>query len=163
MKKMIFFMSITIVLASLLIGCSSKNSIKGKPIKYKEIYSQVIGFSEKDDTSKPIKQDAQLLMTNEAFHNFKDKYFTPRQIPIEEPAKDKAVLYLQIPSDTSAVNMYKVESLLATNNTLTVKLKNIGAAMVKATMDFDGTFKCVIFLEMDKTLLKENMVVQVKK
>lgn len=141
-----------------LAGCSSKKSVQ-----FEEFYAQVIGFSENDEKSKPIPQDTILMMTNEEFNEFKDKYFTPREIPMEPPDKEKAVIYLQIPSPTSNVNQYRVESINISNTTLTINLKKTAVAQVDGISGFNGTWKWVMFIEADKTSLKNNMEIVVKK
>ena len=158
MKKLLALICVIVIASQFLIGCSTKNSVQ-----FKEFYSQVIGFSESDEKSKPIPQDNILMMTNEDFLKFKDKYFTPREIPMESPAKEKAVLYLQIPSTSSSVNEYKVESININNKTLTVNLKKSAVAAVDGKSGFNGTWKWVMFIEVDKTNLKDNMEVVVNK
>ena len=73
------------------------------------------------------------MIGNEDFQKFKDEYFTPREIPMESPDKEKAILYLQILSSTSSVNDYNVKSINVTNNTLTVNLNKYGVAQVDGT------------------------------
>ncbi|MDD7793013.1 hypothetical protein [Clostridium sp. 'White wine YQ'] len=158
MKKLLVFICLFVITSQFLVGCSTKKSVQ-----FKEFYSQVIGFSENDEKSKPIPQDTILMLTNEDFQKFKDKYFNPREIPMESPDKEKAVLYLQIPSSTSSVNQYNVESININNKILTVKLKKSAVAQVDGKSGFNGTWKWVIFIEVDKTNLKDNMDVVVKK
>lgn len=158
MKRLLIFICVAIIMSQSLIGCSANKSIE-----FKEFYSQVIGFSENDEKSKPIQQDTILMLTNENFQKFKDKYFTPREIPMESPNKEKAVLYLQIPSPTSSVNTYSVKSINLKNDTLTVNLKKTSIAMVDGKSGFNGTWKWVMFIEVDKANLKDNMKIVIKK
>ncbi|MBL4932344.1 hypothetical protein [Clostridium paridis] len=158
MKKILTFICLFVITSQFLIGCSTKKSVQ-----FKEFYSQVIGFSENDEKSKPIPQDTILMLTNDDFQKFKDKYFTQREIPMDSPNKEKAVLYLQVPSPTSSVNQYSVESININNETLTVKLKKSTIAQVDGKSVFNGTWKWVIFIEVDKTNLNDSMDVVVKK
>jgi hypothetical protein len=157
MKKIVLIIFSSIIFLTLL-GCSAN-----KNVQFKEFYSQVIGFSEKDEKSKPVPQDTILMMTNEDFQKFKDKYFTPREIPMDSPDREKAVLYLQIPSPTSSVNEYRVKSINISNNTLTVNLEKSSVAEVDGKSGFNGTWKWVMFVEVDKTNLKDNMKVVIEK
>ncbi|MZK49305.1 hypothetical protein C1H57_21360 [Clostridium sp. 2-1] len=97
------------------------------------------------------------MLTNEEFQRFKDRYFTPREIPMKSPDKEMAILYLQIPSQTSSVQGYSVESINVGNDTLTVNLKKSSVAQVDGIEGFDGTWKWVMLVEVDKTNLKDNM------
>lgn len=158
MKRWLIFICAAIIMSKLIIGCSAN-----KNVKFKAFYSQIIGFSENDEKSNPIHQDTILIMTNEDFQKFKNKYFTPRKIPIESPDKEKAVLYLQVPSTTSSVNTYSVQSINVKNNALTVNLKKSAVAQVDAVTVFNGTWKWVMFVEVDKTNLKNDMKIVIKK
>ncbi len=158
MKKLLALICLIVIASQFLVGCSTKKSVQ-----FREFYSQVIGFSENDEKSKPIPQDTILMMTNEEFQKFKNKYFTPREIPMESPGKEKAVLYLQIPSPTSSVNQYSVQSINISNKTLTVNLKKSAVAQVDGKSGFNGTWKWGMVIEIDKTNLKDNMDVIVKK
>jgi len=174
MKRFIILIYTVIIMSQFLIGCSGSNDVElkatnsdkknvnsyssdSKDVEFKEFYSQVIGFSENDEQLKTIHQDAVLMMDNEGFQKFKDEYFTLRKIPMKSPDKEKAVLYLQIPSPTSLVNSYNVKSINVSNDTLTVNLNQSGAAEVNGIEGFNGTWKWVMFIEVDKTNLKENM------
>jgi hypothetical protein len=99
------------------------------------------------------------MMTNEDFQKFKNKYFTPRKIPMDSPDKEKAVVYLQIPSPTSTVSEYRVKSINARNNTLTVNLEKSAVAEVDGVSGFNGTWKWVMFIQIDKSDLKDGMKV----
>jgi hypothetical protein len=158
MKRWLIFICVAIIMSQFLIGCSAN-----KNVKFKEFYSQVIGFSENDVKSEPIKQDTILMLNNEDFQKFKDKYFTPKEISMETPDKEKAVLYLQIPSATSSINTYSVKSIDVSNNTLTVNLKKSSIAQVDGKSGFSGTWKWVMLIEVDKTNLKDNMKIVIKK
>lgn len=157
MKKVILIIFSSVIFLSLL-GCSANKSVQ-----FKEFYSQVIGFSENDEKSKPVQQDTILMINNEDFQKFKDKYFTPREIPMDSPDKEKAVLYFQISSPTSEVNTYSVKNIDIKNNTLTVNLKKSAVAIVDGKSGFNGTWKWVMFIEIDKTNLKDNMNIIIKK
>lgn len=159
MKRLLLLICTVIIISQFLIGCSVN-----KNVEFKEFYSQVIGFSENDEKSKSIQQDTILMLTNEDFQKFKDEYFTPRKIPMESPDKEKAVLYLQIPSQTSTVNNYSAESINVRNNTLIVNLKKSGGYYeVDGVSGFNGTWKLVMLIEVDKTNLKDNMEIVVNK
>ena len=174
MKRFIILIYTVIIMSEFLIGClgskdvefkatnsDEKNvnsySLDSKDVEFKEFYSQVIGFSENDEQLKTIQQDAVLMTDNEGFQKFKDEYFTPRKISMESPDNEKAVLYLQIPSPTCLVMFYSVKSINVRNNTLTVNLNQSGGAEVNGIEGFNGTWKWVMFIEVDKTNLKENM------
>jgi hypothetical protein len=163
MKRFIILIYTVIIMSQFLIGCLGSNDVEfkatnsdkknvnsyssnSKDVEFKEFYSQVIGFSENDEQLKTIQQDAVLMMDNEDFQKFKDEYFTPRKIPMESPDKEKAVLYLQIPSPTSSVNGYNVKSINVSNDTLTVNLNKSGGAEVNGIEGFDGTWKWVMFI-----------------
>ena len=159
MKKSLLFILLGIIITPLLVGCAA-----GKDVEFKEFYTQVIGFSESKKILKPIKQDAILMMANEDFLTFKDKHFTPRRIPVESPDKDKAVLFLQIPSTTSSVNVYSIKNIKVSSNTLTVYLnKSPGAEEVNPTQAINYSWEWIMFVEIDKSNLKENMKIIVKK
>lgn len=157
MKKWLLFTIITIIIPQFLMGCSAS-----KVVEFKEFNSQAIGFTKNDEKSKLIPQDTLLMMTNKDFQRFKDKYFTLKKIPMESPDKEKAVLYLQIPSSTSSVNQYSVESINVSNDTLTVNLKQIGVAEV-STIEGVATINWVMLIELDKTNLKDNMKIVINK
>lgn len=148
----------SVIILLSLFGCSVNRTVG-----FKEFFSQVIGFSENDEKSKPIQQDAVLMMSSEEFQRFKDKYFTPREIPMDSPDKEKAVLYLQIPSPTSSVKEYSVKDINISNNTLTVNLKESAVAQVDGASGFNGKWKWVMFIEVDKSYLKDNMKITIKK
>lgn len=97
------------------------------------------------------------------FQKFKDKYISSRAIPIESPNKEKAVLYLHVSSKDSSVNMYSVKSIKLNNSTLTANLKRYSVADVDGKSGFNGTWKWVMLIEIDKTNLKENMEIVVKR
>jgi len=158
MKRLLILICAIVIMSQFLIGCSAS-----KDVKFKEFYSQVIGFSENDEKYKTIQQDTVLMLGNEDFLKFKNEYFTPREIPMESPDKEKAVLYLQIPSPTSSVNTYNVKSINVTNNTLTVNLNKSGVAQVDGIDGFNGTWKWVMLMEVDKTNLKDAMKIVIKK
>ena len=139
-------------MSQFFISCSSN-----KNVEFKEFYSQVIGFDENNEKLKSIDNDKILIMTNENFQQFKDEYFTPREIPMESPDKEKAILYLPIPSVDSSVNTYTVKSMTVKNNTLKVNLQKSGVSQVDGISGFSGTWKWVMFIEVDKTNLKDNM------
>lgn len=157
MKKVLALICLIVISFQFLGGCSVKKSLQ-----FTEFYSQVIGFDENDEKSKPIPQDSILMMNDEDFQKFKDKYYTPRKIPIGSPDKEKAVLYLQIPSPTSRVNQYSVESINISNKTLTVNVKKSAEAQVDGKNGDRGTWKWVMFIQVDKESLKDNMKVVVK-
>ncbi|MVX67296.1 hypothetical protein GKZ28_27075 [Clostridium chromiireducens] len=157
MKKLLILI-FTIIMSQFLIGCSVN-----KNVEFKEFFSQVVGFSENDKKSEPIQQDIILMLTNDDFQKFKDEYFTPRKIPMESPDKEKAVLFLQIPSQTSSVDSYSVESINISGNTLTVNLKKSGGYEVDGISGFNGSWKLVKLIEVDKTNLKDNMKIVVNK
>ena len=158
MKRWLILICAVAIISQFLIGCSAS-----KDVEFKEFYSQVIGFTESDEKYKTIQQDTVLMLGNEDFQKFKEEYFTPREIPMETPDKEKAVLYLQIPSPTSSVNTYNVKSINVTNNTLTVNLNKSSVAQVDGTDGFNGTWKWVMLMEVDKTNLKDNMKIVIKK
>jgi hypothetical protein len=157
MKKFLALICLIAISFQLFVGCSEKKSLQ-----FTEFYSQVIGFDENDEKSKPIPQDAILMITDEDFQKFKDKYFTPRKIPMGSPDKEKAVLYLQIPSPTSLVNQYSVESINISDKTLTVNLKKSSEAQVDGKNGDRGIWKWVMFIQVDKENLKDNMKIIVK-
>ena len=157
MKRVLLLIFTTIIMFQFLIACSTN-----KNVAFKEFYSNVIGFS-KTDEEQTIQQDTILMLTNEEFQRFKDKYFTPREIPMKSPDKEMAILYLQIPSQTSSVQGYSVESINVGNDTLTVNLKQSSVAQVDGIEGFDGTWKWVILVQVDKTNLKDNMKIVLNK
>jgi hypothetical protein len=156
----ICFYFILVVFSLFLIGCSAP-----KDVNFNEFYTQVIGFSENIENAKPIQQDLILMRTNEEFIKFKDEYFSPREIPVESPHNEKAVLYIQIPSnDSSAVDIFHVKSISVKDNVLTVMLKKYIGTEVHPTKGFTSDmFKWVMFIEIDKTYLKDNMKIVIKK
>ena len=104
------------------------------------------------------------MKKNEDFLSFKDKYFTKRRIPMESPDKDKAVLFLQIPSQTSSVNTYSIKNIKVSNNTLTVYLnKSPGIAEVSPAGSYNYLWEWVMLVEIDKSNLKDNMKIVIKK
>lgn len=158
MKKWWAFICVVICMSQILIGCTAN-----KNVGFKEFYSQVIGFSKNDEESKPIQQNSILMITNKNFKKFKDKYFTPRKIPMKSPNKEKAVIFIQISSATSTVNTYNIESINARGKTLTVKLKPRGVVETDGVNGFNGTWKWVMLAEIDKTNLKDGMKIVINK
>lgn len=158
MKKLLLLIFTILIMSQTFISCSSN-----KNLNFKEFYSQIIGFDENDEKSKSIEKDKILIMTNEDFQQFKDEYFTSREIFLESPDKEKAVLYLQIPSVDSSVNTYTIQSMNVKNDTLTVNLQKSGVAQVDGINGFNGTWKWVMFIELGKTDLKDNMAIIVNK
>ncbi|AQR95626.1 MULTISPECIES: hypothetical protein [Clostridium] len=155
--KRVLLSIFTIIIMFQLIGCSTN-----KEVEFKEFFSDIIGFS-KIDEELIIQQDAIIMLTNEEFQKFKDEYFTSREIPMKSPDKEKAVLYLQIPSPTCSVQGYRVESINLGDNILTVNLKQSSGAQVDGIEGFDGTWEWVMLIEVDKTNLKDNMKIVVNK
>jgi hypothetical protein len=145
-------------MSKFLIGCSTN-----KNVEFKEFYSDIIGFSKNDEEPTTIQQDTILMLNNEEFQKFKDEYFTPRKIQMKSPDKEKAVLYLQIPSPTCSVQECSVKSINSDNNILTVNLNESAEAQVDGIEGFDGTWKWVMLIEVDKTNLKNNMQIVVNK
>lgn len=146
-----------------LVSCSNKAG-ESVEVVGTNLYTQVIGFTDSDANSKPIPQDTLLMMTNTEFQKFKDKYFTPRELPIGEPEKEKAVLFIQIASKTSSIETFSVKSLNVKNNTLTVNLKENGIMQLSISKGFEtATFKWVMLIQVDKTKLKEDMKIVIKK
>ncbi|WP_246578258.1 hypothetical protein [Clostridium frigoris] len=103
------------------------------------------------------------MLSNEEFQKFEDEHFTPKKIPMKSPDKEKAVLYVQIPSPTSSVNTYSVKSINVSNNTLTVNLNKPSVTQVHGVGGFNGTWKWVMLMEVDKTNLKDNMKIVINK
>lgn len=156
--KRVLLVIFAIIMSQILIGCSTN-----KNVKFKEFYSDIIGFS-KNDVEQTIQKDTILMLNNEEFQKFKDEYFIPRKIPMKSPDKEKAVLYLQMPSPTCSVQGYSVKSINSINNVLTVNLnESAGGAQVDGIEGFDGTWKWVMLIEVDKTNLKNNMKIVVNK
>lgn len=169
MKRFLILIFTIVIVFQLLIGCSTSMVTVNKvtpnnALEFKEIYSHIIGFSTKNNNFKPIDQDTILFMTNEAFQEFKDEYFSAEAIQIKSPDTKKAVLYLQIPSlTTSTVINYTVNSININNDTLTVNLKKSAVTAIDCNNDVNCTWEWVIFLEVDKTNLKDNISIIVKK
>ena len=163
MKRWLILICAALIMSQFFIGCS-----ESQDVEFNLFYFQVIGFSKSDKATKQIPedvipQDAVLMMSNLDFQKFKEKYFTPREITMESPDKEKAVLYLQIPSPTSEVNTYSVESINVKDSTLTINLKKSSVAMLDPADGFNGTWKWVMLMEIDKTNLKDNMKIVIKK
>lgn len=158
MKRWLFFICAVIIVPQLLIGCAANNNVG-----FKELYSQVNGFIENDDKAIPVPQDTILMVTNDDFRIFKDKYFTPREIQIQSPDKENAVLYLQIPSATSSVYTYKVQSINIKDNTLTVNLNNSSIAQADSKSGLNYTWKWVMFVEIYKTNLQADIKIVINK
>jgi hypothetical protein len=158
MKRLLILICIVVIASQFLIGCSSK-----KRVPFNELYSEVIGFVENNEKYKPVPQDTILLMTTEDVQKFYDKYFTLRKFPMEPLSKEKSVLYIQIPSPASSVDIYCVHSVDVKGNILTVSLEKTGPAQVDAAEDLSWIWKWVMFIEVDKTNLKDNMKIVIKK
>jgi hypothetical protein len=156
MKKSFIIICISVVISQLFTSCTNK-----KEIEYKEFYSQIIGFSQDKDNYKAIENDSILMIDNSEYTKFADKYFTMRKLPIKSPNTEKAVLFLQIPSDSDFVDCYITKSVTVRNNTLTVNLEKNSEAIVDG--DVQLNWKWVILLEIDKSHLKENMKIVVNK
>lgn len=158
MRRCYYFILVAISL--FLIGCSAP-----KNVDFNEFYTQAIGFSENIENAKPIPQDSILMMTSEEFLKFKDEYFSPREIPMESPHKEKAILYIQIPPNVSSeVDIFHVKSISAKDNVLTVMLKKYSGTEVDPGEGFtNDMFKWVMFIEIDKTYLKDNMNIVIQK
>ena len=157
MRRYFYFM--LVVIAIFLIGCS-----ESKDVDFNEVYTEVMGFSENIERAKPIQQDSILLMTNAEYIKFKDEYFSQRMIPMESPHKEKAVLYIQLPPNESlAVDIFHVKSISAKDNVLTVMLRKYLGTEVDAAEGFTSDmFKWVMFIEIDKTYLKDDMKIVIK-
>jgi hypothetical protein len=153
-----FVVIVIIIISQLLLGCSEK-----KVIEFREFYSEVIGFSMEVEELKPIEPNIILMMTNDDFQHFKDKHFTPREIPMEEPNEERAVLYLQIPAPGTAVNTYSVESMDIKNKTLTVRLKREAQSFVNSPGGKKYMYKWVMLIEIDKSQLSDKIQVVIKK
>lgn len=149
MKRVVSLISIFIIMSQFLVGCSSNSNVK-----FKEVYSEVIGFSKTDEKLKPVPQNAILMINNDEFQKFKDKYFTKRKLSIGSPAKDKEVLYLQFSATGSSIPMYKVKSIKRNKDTLIVNVKQTKIAEVSVSKGFGGNFKWVMIVELDKTKCK---------
>lgn len=158
MKKVLPLIFTFIIMFQFMIGYSTN-----KKVEFQEFYSDIIGFS-KIDEEKTIKQDTILMLKNDEFQKFKDKYFATTEISMKSPNKEKAALYIQIPSPTCSVQGYSVENINSSNSVLTVNLKkSAGGAQVDGIEGFDGTWKWVMLIQLDKTNLNENMKIVVNK
>lgn len=155
MKKWVIFVVFSVIIFGFL-----TSFLYNKRVQYTEIYSQVIGFNESDT----IKQDTILLMTNEDFNSFNEKYFKSRKIPMASRDKEKAVLYLQIMTyEPGSVYTYSVKNMNVKDNTLTVNLTKLSLVKVKGDIGLDGTWKWVMLIEVDKAQLKSNMKIVINK
>jgi len=157
-KRRVWLTVILIIIAILLVGCS-----KGKKVEFKEFYSQAIGFSEKDEMFKPIPENGLLMINNEEYTKFNDKYFTPREIPMASPDKEKAVVFIQMPGDETTAPVFKISKITAVDGKLVVDLKKSGEANLSPSEEFTGIFKWVVLAEIDKTEITENMEIVIKK
>lgn len=158
MKRMLTVICIMVAILLMLSGCVEK-----KEVQFKEFYSEIIVFSNTDGKSKSVPEDAVLMINDKDFQQFKEEYFTPREIPVGSPEHRKAVLFLQIESPTSSVNRYIVKSITVKNNTLIVKVKGTSVSQVDGVDGFNGPWEWVMFVEVDKKDLKQDMKIIVKR
>lgn len=154
MKKLISLICIIIITSQSLIGCSANTNVQ-----FSSLFSQILDFSESDS----VPHDAILMISNEDFQKFRSNYVRFSDISMKSLDKEKAVLYLQIPSSTTSVNEYSVKSIKISNDTLIVNLKKSRVISPKVPRGFKGTYKWVMFLEVDKSNLRNDMKIEIKK
>lgn len=102
-------------------------------------------------------------MSRDDYETFVNTYFKPREIPIGATDPAKAVLYVQIPSPQTQVSQYRVDDITLSGDTLRIHLKQSGAAQVEAAPGFTGTWKWVLFLELDQANLKKDLKLEIQK
>lgn len=81
MKRILILFLGFVIMLQIFSGCASN-----KDVEFEAFYSDIMSFNENDENneeSKPIQQDAILMLNNDEYEQFKDKHFTPREIPME--------------------------------------------------------------------------------
>lgn len=156
MKKGFIVICISVIMSQLFTSCTNK-----KEVEYKEFYSQIIGFSQDRDNYKAIENDSILMVDKTEYTKFIDKYFTMRKLSIEPPNTEKAVLFLQIPSDSDIVPCYTINSITVRNKTLIVNLEKSSEAIVDGETVMN--WKWIMLIELDKSYLKDDMKIVVNK
>jgi hypothetical protein len=157
MKKLYRLLFAALLLSLFLSSCAS-----AREIKFDGLYNEVIGFAD----SEPTPEDQMLLLTLKDYKSFMDDYFTDRQLQIGEPNEDNAVLYIQIPAESTSVTPLFVKEIEAQGNKLVVKIGQAGKSIsstinVEPIQGFVGHFKWVIFTEVDKKYLRNNMEIEI--
>jgi hypothetical protein len=147
---------VLIIILTIFTGC-----LKEQKIEFIELFNHVIGYDDNDEMYKPIPVDSLLMMDKSEFDKFNEDYFSSREIDFKFPKDHKAELFIQIPSDSDAVNSYRVSSIIRSNKELIVNLSKTGETEFKRAEGFKGEFKWIIIVELDKKYLIDDMKVVV--
>jgi hypothetical protein len=153
---------VLIILLLFLTGCSMI-SVE-KEVTFNTFYTEIIGFSESNEKIKPIPNDVMLMVDNKEYQDFTDKYLTVRELPIEDPDKEKAVLFIQIPSESLSVQKYGVINIKIKGKQLIIELIKNSTAFVNPADGFENAiFKWIALVEIDKSHLSNKMDIIVNK
>lgn len=153
MIKRIVFLGAAVLLTLSLAGCS-----KVKELEFDVVYYEAVGLSESMD----IDSDAVLLLKNDDYIAFTDKYFSNSRLPMDALGDNDAVIVLFIPSETNTVSLYYVKSLALSDKTLNIAVrKTLSEALVPRTPGADSTYSWVLFITVEKKYLWEDMPIAV--
>jgi hypothetical protein len=141
-------------------GCSSP--FQSVNIEYNVLYEQVVGFSINNNLMKPITEDVRLLTKDDEYQSFVNEHFVSRELPVKPHTKGNAVLYVQMKSNATTVQGYGIERISYNNNVLEVSLYKNGNYGVDPAAGFDGVFKWIMLIEIDKTQINSKTRVEIK-
>lgn len=157
MKKLLLLLCIVMIIWQCQ-ACAKAS----KAVEFRDLYHEVVGFSDSETIYKPIGRDTVFLLSNIEYQRFMEEYFEQRALLIEPPDEDKAVVYLQFSGEWSSAYPYTIKSIESDGETLTVTVqKEKSDVKVDPAPDFDGIFYWVVFLELDKTHLGRKMDIAV--
>ncbi|KNF07370.1 hypothetical protein CLPU_18c00520 [Gottschalkia purinilytica] len=163
MKRKSTIICILSISVFILMGCLS-SSLHANT-KFNILYSEVIGFNKEDRILQSIPQNEILFTNNENYKEFTRKYFNSSELLISNTNIDenKAVLFIQIPSSYSQINVYRIHDVDIKNNTLTVTLKKDAKIGLDPFFKSKETFRWVSLVEIDKEQISKNMKIIVNK
>lgn len=160
-KVLLIVLLVTFIL--LIVGCAHKNNNSEtvglleteNNVEFTELYNLPIGFDEIE--FKSIPKDTILMLKEEEINQFNIENFLSRDLCLGIISDDKAELFMQFKGDKSTSEAYEITNITAKGNKLTINLQDWGIMCIKPAEEFNGIFKTVIIVELDREFLSEDM------
>lgn len=157
MKK-IAAMLLAIIITVLLVGCSSKtDTTGGQKIRYRTIGEAPIGFTENDETKKPMSEDIVLIRDEKEWIDFKSKHFGDLPMP-EVTWKSKDLIIIQAWWTKYIGHAYKVDTIKLVGNKLEVSISSMNASICISPSSEDVIFNYILFVQIDKKKINDKVV-----
>lgn len=149
--------TIIIFAVLLIIGFLGLSRTQGQPLKYQEVYSNVIGFgSFRDYNREIIPQDVYLFHDTSEWLNFKDKYLWRLNIP--NPKEDE--IFIVVQKEYSSLNSHAVKDIRINDKEVLVYVKKVwgGGGKISASIPISH-FKDIIIISVNKKSINNDLKV----